>query len=131
MSVDQTPCDEAQVRGSQAAGDRHGLAAGWPLELDPVRRGFFALPLAHSETVALHERNLRIQERIRAEAPAFFGSFAGIGASQAAKYLDVIRSFGRFPHRNEMLGRADTAEERAWLAAGGAARMPPDLSQLS
>jgi uncharacterized protein (DUF924 family) len=72
-------------------------------------RNFFYLPFQHSETLADQERGLALY---RAWGDADNIKWADIHA-------DIIRKFGRFPHRNEMLGRQTTAEEQAFLDGGG------------
>ena len=75
-------------------------------------RGFFYLPLMHSENLADQERCIALcREAGDAE-----------GEKYAEIHADVIRRFGRFPHRNRALGRATTEQERAFLDAGGFAR---------
>ena len=76
---------------------------------DVPERRFFYLPLMHSENLADQERCIAL---CRAAGDAEGEKYAEIHA-------DVIRRFGRFPHRNRALGRADTDEERAFLAGGG------------
>jgi uncharacterized protein (DUF924 family) len=74
----------------------------------PERR-FFYLPLIHSENLADQARSIALcREAGDAE-----------GEKYAELHADVIRRFGRFPHRNTALGRETTAEERAFLDAGG------------
>jgi len=74
----------------------------------PGRR-FFYLPLMHSENLADQERCIALcREAGDAE-----------GEKHAEIHADVIRRFGRFPHRNRALGRDTTAEERTFLEAGG------------
>lgn len=72
-------------------------------------RNFFYLPFQHSETLADQERGLALY---RAWGDADNIKWADIHA-------DIIRKFGRFPHRNEVLGRQTTAEEQAFLDGGG------------
>jgi uncharacterized protein (DUF924 family) len=72
-------------------------------------RGFLYMPLMHSEDLADHERCITLFERTgNAE-----------NAKYAAHHADIIRRFGRFPHRNRLLGRTSTAEEQAFLDSGG------------
>ena len=73
----------------------------------PERR-FFYMPFMHSEDLADQERCVAL---IRAS-----GDTEGI--SYAQDHADIIRRFGRFPHRNSVLGRATTAEEQAFLDGG-------------
>jgi uncharacterized protein (DUF924 family) len=72
-------------------------------------RGFFYLPFQHSEDLADQERSLALY---RAEGNENNMKYADIHA-------DIIRKFGRFPHRNEVLGRQTSAEEQAFLDGGG------------
>lgn len=74
----------------------------------PERR-FFYLPFMHSEHLGDQERCIRLCRD--ADDPE--------GARHALIHADIIRRFGRFPHRNAALGRATTPEEQAFLAAGG------------
>jgi uncharacterized protein (DUF924 family) len=85
------------------------IAAGHDLRVDPALRIFFYLPFEHSENLADQDRAVAL--------------CAALGDANYLKYAeahrDVIRRFGRFPHRNRALARTDTPEERAWLEAGG------------
>ena len=69
---------------------------------------FFALPLMHSEVLADQEDCVRWMQEIGPENVPY-----------AEEHRDIIARFGRFPHRNAILGRETTAEEQAFLAAGG------------
>lgn len=84
------------------------LASGHDRRAAPALRLFFYLPFAHSEALADQDRSVALN--------------AALGApwhGHAEGHRDIIRRFGRFPHRNAMLGRATTAEEQAFLDAGG------------
>ena len=74
-----------------------------------VMRTFFYLPYQHSEDLADQERGV---ELYRATGDAD-------GQKWAEVHADIIRRFGRFPHRNRVLGRSTTAEEQAFLDSGG------------
>ncbi|TPJ19378.1 MULTISPECIES: DUF924 family protein [unclassified Mesorhizobium] len=84
------------------------IAAGQDLELEELFRVFLYLPFEHSEVLADQERSV---ELTIAKAPDYL--------KYAEEHLEIIRRFGRFPHRNRMLGRATTAEEQAFLDGGG------------
>lgn len=106
---------------------RHLLAASPRADLHPkyraapVFRLWFYMPLLHSEFPEDHRKYMEIVEELVAELER--GGDAE--AVQYAKYsLDpghknVIDRFGRYPHRNEVLGRTTTKEEQEWLDAGG------------
>jgi uncharacterized protein (DUF924 family) len=85
------------------------IAAGFDLEVDPALRIFFYLPFEHSETVADQDRAVALCEDL--------GNANYLQYAHA--HRDVIRRFGRFPHRNQALARISTPEEQAWLNAGG------------
>lgn len=93
-----------------------GVAQGLADDLSPEENAFFLLPLSHAEDLQLQERAVEARERMLDDVPASMRDFAAIGVEQAKKHRDIIRRFGRFPHRNEVLGRTSTAEERSFLA---------------
>ncbi|MBX6327854.1 MAG: DUF924 domain-containing protein [Pseudolabrys sp.] len=75
----------------------------------PDMRGFFYLPFEHSENLADQER-----------AIALYRAAGDVdGLKWAELHADIIRRFGRFPHRNAALGRATTPAERKFLEEGG------------
>jgi uncharacterized protein (DUF924 family) len=71
----------------------------------------FWLPLVHSEDLALHELSVRHAEEEAANAPPDLEPVYEFMVSQAKVARSVIESFGRHPHRNEILGRTSTPEE--------------------
>jgi uncharacterized protein (DUF924 family) len=93
---------------ARAVADR-ALARGFDLRFANPERRFFYLPFMHSEVLADQERC--------ASLCAAAGDREGVDF--ALVHADIIRRFGRFPHRNATLGRATTAEEAAFLADGG------------
>ncbi len=96
-----------------AARERTNIALkrGWDLAIDPPLRAFFYLPLEHSEDLGDQRRGVALCEGRMGGARDF--------THHARAHHDVIARFGRFPHRNDCLGRASTPEEEAFLAGGG------------
>lgn len=88
---------------------KRALARGFDLRFSSPERRFFYLPFMHAEDLAEQERCISLC--------AAAGDREGV--DYAVLHADIIRRFGRFPHRNAVLGRATTEEERAFLAAGG------------
>lgn len=84
----------------------------WDLELPEPERSFFYLPMMHSEDLADQERGIAlIAERLPT---------TGAGTLEHAKvHCEIIREFGRFPYRNNALGREMIAAEQDFLDAGG------------
>jgi uncharacterized protein (DUF924 family) len=97
-----------------------GLAEGMDRRLQPLHRVFAYMPLEHAESTILQQRSVALFEMLHSEAPddqrARFGDFL----VYARKHRDVIERFGRFPHRNAVLGRASTPEEIHYLSQPGA-----------
>ena len=96
----------------------------------PWEKTFFILPLAHAEGAdhaARLERVVAKTDEIARDAPASLLPLYRHSTSQARGHLDVIARFGRYPHRNAVLGRDSTAEEAAYLAQGNFVhlRRPP------
>ena len=100
-----------------------GIDSGMDRQLGAMERAFFWLPLGHSEDFALHERGVLHAEEEAADAPPHRRALAEFGVSQAEAARDVIRRFGRHPHRNEILGRTSTPEELEYLRT----ETPPHL----
>ncbi len=92
---------------------RHALDRGFDRRVAPVRRWFFYLPFMHCEALADQEAGLA---RYRALPP---GPGKARTLAAARQHRDIIARFGRFPHRNRILGRASTAEEAAFLNEPG------------
>jgi uncharacterized protein (DUF924 family) len=85
------------------------VARGFDQKVPASERLFFYLPFEHSESLADQER-----------ATALIGTLGDPELTRWAElHADIIRRFGRFPHRNSALGRASTHEEQAFLDAGG------------
>ena len=96
-----------------------GLARGEDRALRPIQRVFFYLPLEHAESLPDQERAVALFETLAAEAdPASRNAFAGF-ADYARRHREVIARFGRFPHRNAVLGRPSSAAEIAFLREPG------------
>jgi uncharacterized protein (DUF924 family) len=85
------------------------IERGFDQQIAVPERSFFYLPFEHSEELADQERGVALN-RASGDAEAL---------KWAKLHADIIRRFGRFPHRNEVLGRATTPEEQAFLDGGG------------
>lgn len=94
---------DAQARAATYA----AIAARHDTALDADMRGFIYMPLMHSEELADQDRSVALFEAL------------GADVSYAVEHRDIIARFGRFPHRNAILGRTSTAEEIAFLDSGG------------
>jgi uncharacterized protein (DUF924 family) len=96
------------------AATRAMLAAGQDEALHPLQRLFVYLPLEHAEDLAAQDESVRLFTRLDAASPDANGLL-----DYAQRHRDVIARFGRFPHRNAILGRASTPEELAFLSQPG------------
>lgn len=88
---------------------RRMVAEGDDLRIAPVRRTFVYLPFEHAEDLAAQHEAMRLY-RALGDAEAL---------DWARKHFEVIQRFGRFPHRNAILGRASTPEEIEFLQQPG------------
>jgi uncharacterized protein (DUF924 family) len=115
LLLDQYPRNAFRGTGHMYATDplarmfaKRALDAHLDQQVEQDVRVFFYLPLSHSELLADQERALWLNRRLGAPY-----------SEHAQEHLDVVARFGRFPHRNLMLGRETTEPEAAFLAAGG------------
>ena len=115
LLLDQFPRNAFRDTPAMYAGDPSArqvaaaaLADGHDRSIDPELRIFFYLPFMHSEELADQERSLALCRTLT-------GDYLGY----AQDHRDIIARFGRFPHRNEILGRICTPEERRFLDEGG------------
>ena len=109
----------AFMRDTQAAAHCiAGIESGQDRLLDPVERTFLYMPLQHAEDLDLQRQSVEQFESLAAEAgDAWRDNFAE-NVLYAREHHDIIERFGRFPHRNRILGRESTAEELSYLADG-------------
>lgn len=97
--------DRAAVAAAKSA-----IAKGWDMRIEPSARHFLYMPLEHSENLCDQDRAVRlIHERLDDDQLML----------HARAHREVIRQFGRFPHRNAALGRKTTVAEQAHLDRGG------------
>ena len=84
----------------------------------PIERQFLSLPFSHSETVADQDFAVAFTANEAVIADDADKERARVILDFASKHRDVVRKFGRFPHRNVMLSRESTAEETEFLKGG-------------
>ncbi|MSP97489.1 MAG: DUF924 domain-containing protein [Betaproteobacteria bacterium] len=92
---------------------RRMVERGFDRLLRPIERCFVYLPFEHCETLAAQRRSLALFEGLR------FSSDCGGNIDYAYRHYDVIARFGRFPHRNSVLGRPSTSEEIEYIKQPG------------
>ena len=92
---------------------RYALERGYDCELIPVQRWFIYFPLGHSESLSDQLQVVELARNLGDDPDSLFIT------SAAKKHLEVIQRFGRFPHRNQILGRKSTPEEEAFLMTPG------------
>ena len=92
--------------------------------LEPIEKVFFYMPLQHAESAKVQAKSCELYNKLaEAVSPTFRETFMTI-AQFAELHRDIIDQFGRFPHRNKLLGRQNTPEEAEYLAADA-----PDFGQ--
>ena len=124
--LDQFPHHVHRGHGQSFAYDARSLALaldmiqrGEDARVTPIERVFIYLPLEHAESIEIQDRSVVLYEKLAHEAAAAErGLFDGF-LDYARKHRDVVARFGRFPHRNELLGRTSTPEEIEFLKQPG------------
>ena len=95
-----------------------GIESGQDRALNPIERIFLYMPLQHAEDLDLQRRSVERFESLASEAGDDWLDRFAENVRFARLHRDVIERFGRFPHRNRILGRESTEEERRYLADG-------------
>ena len=85
--------------------------------LKPIQRAFLYMPLQHMEDLQAQQAGVALYERLAEETSPLEYYRTGF-LPYARQHLEIIARFGRFPHRNQVLGRTDTLEEEDYLAGG-------------
>lgn len=92
---------------------RRAIARGFDRVLRVSERSFMYLPFEHAEDIAIQRHSLRLFGGLAVESA---GSYS---MEYAIRHYEIIARFGRFPHRNAILGRESSADERAFLTQPG------------
>jgi len=98
-----------------------GIGKGFDNELHPVKRIFFYMPLMHSECIDMQEKSLKCYSGLANEftEPGSVAKTVSNSYAYALRHYEIIKRFGRYPHRNEILGRESTQEEIEFLRESG------------
>ena len=121
LVLDQFTRNAQRGTAASFAGDALALAAAQGLadsgadqQLLPVQRWFAYMPFEHAEDARMQERSVSLYAALAQSEPGYDGVL-----DYAHRHRGVIARFGRFPHRNAILGRASSAEETAYLGTPG------------
>jgi uncharacterized protein (DUF924 family) len=124
LLFDQVPRNAYRGTAAAYAFDREALSLsveGMQLAadaaLDPLERVFFYLPLEHAESLEAQDAAVGAFQRLVADAPPELRGYCEYCEGFARQHREIIAKFGRFPHRNRVLGRESTDAEREWMAA--------------
>jgi uncharacterized protein (DUF924 family) len=99
---------------------RSGMETRLPEALGALERLFFCMPLQHSESLEVQNLSVETFAHLATlDAPGPVAAALADFADYAVTHRDIVARFGRFPHRNAVLGRRSTDEEREFLQAGG------------
>ena len=124
IALDQLPRNLFRGEARAFAHDTHtaalclaAAATGEDKKLSPIQRAFLYMPLQHAEDLAAQEAGVALYQKLAEETPELPYFREGF-LPFAEQHRDIIKQFGRFPHRNLTLSRTSTAEEESYLAAG-------------
>jgi len=95
------------------------IARGFDGQLAPVERWFLYMPFMHAEDHAVQQRGVALFARLADEAPPELRGAFESALDYAERHRVIVERFGRFPHRNAILGRPSTPEEVEFLAQPG------------
>ena len=92
-----------------------GMQSAADAALEVVERIFFYMPLQHAESMEVQDESVGAFKRLVADSPGELRATFEASLQSAEDHRDIVRQFGRFPHRNRLLGRNTTLEEAAFL----------------
>lgn len=95
------------------------VAKHYDEELYPLQRCFIYLPFEHSEDIEMQEKSVALFTRLAEKAPPAIEFPLAVMLDYAKKHHEIIKKFGRFPHRNAALGRKSTPQEIEFLKTPG------------
>jgi uncharacterized protein (DUF924 family) len=126
LLLDQLPRMIYRDTPKAYAGDRRaqglvvdGLAEGLEQQLLPLQQAFILLVLEHAEDLELQNRSVTLHQKLLPTELGLEHALFADYLDYAEKHQRIIERFGRFPHRNDVLGRESTAEEVAFLRQPG------------
>lgn len=93
-----------------------GIEAGCPKDLTPIQNLFLFMPMQHAESLEIQKKSLEIYLSLAEGVTDTMRETFMTTAQFAELHHDIVAEFGRFPHRNRMLGRLDTPAEARYLA---------------
>ncbi len=118
--LDQLPRNLFRGQWRSFATDSKALSAaqyavqqGFDQQMIPIKRWFIYLPYEHSENLEHQRQSVALFEQLRDDADSAFA------IDYAIRHYQIIEKFGRFPHRNQILGRENTPEETKFLEQPG------------
>lgn len=124
LLLDQLPRNIYRGKARAFAGDARaaalslaGIGTGMELSLTPVEQAFFYMPLQHAEDRATQRLGVQQFRNLAERNPEYGGVFENF-LRHAEEHRDIIEKFGRFPHRNPILGRESTTQELQFLERG-------------
>ncbi|HEY5101863.1 MAG TPA: DUF924 family protein [Steroidobacteraceae bacterium] len=125
LLLDQFPRNIYRGRSRAFAGDEQavslalsGMQSGADAALDPVERIFFYMPLQHCESIDVQDESVAAYRRLLREAAQPLSDFFAEALKAAQRHAEIVRRFGRFPHRNRILRRDSTHEEEDFVRQG-------------
>ena len=98
---------------------RSGVAAGQLHSLTPIEQAFFLMPFQHCEDLRGQREGFALFQSTADEAPHEWHTVMDSVLHYARLHLEIVERFGRFPHRNAVLGRPSTAAELEYLTTNG------------
>lgn len=88
-------------------------------QLQYDQRVFVYMPYMHSESLEDQQECIELFKQLKQDAPKTQQDFYQSSVDYAVKHMEIVKRFGRFPHRNQVLERKTTSEEQQWLDSGG------------
>lgn len=99
------------------AASQRALEKSYTDDYSFTQKMFCYMPLEHDESRESQRKAVALFQQLKEDAPPEYTEFATRALASAVEHQEIVEEFGRYPHRNEVLGRPNTEEEELWLAA--------------
>lgn len=116
-NMNRGTADAFALDAKALAASQHALDNNYTEHYSFTQKMFCYMPFEHDESRESQKTAVSLFQQLQDDAPEEYADFATKALASAVEHQEIVEKFGRYPHRNKVLGRANTEQEAAWLAS--------------